>query len=566
MVASGSILIVVVIALAVGFARNSKDVLVNLFVLAVVIGLLVARGNFLVIGEHETPYKQICEYALIIYAIYYACSASVRMRRTALVRFLVFAFLLTMSLALLAFFPTGAVGATGAVKSVTWDTIFLQGAQRQPVVFELTYLTGLVKFFLTLFVILIIVSSLNRSDWERVLSKTLVWSEIIVIVCLIEVIAKYGFRSNLFHEVSDAVLGVSTSTYVDLVVRGDGILLCGFTKEASHYSFALSVLFIIIICWLSCKRRLLTRAQKNLSYAAIVAIAVEQAFAMSFSMFYFAACSILVVLVVLMRGKPLIQGSIVVTSVLMTLVLVFIGLPVLASVLDGSTYFGNRIKVLQSNLLACMDGSWIKYPNSGDNSTTVRLGSMFETLRLLGNRPLLGLGFGSLTAHSSFAMMIGDWGLLGFGFYCCAIYGGMAPARNRVMYGCLVVSYLLMTLLASIGVRPFTDYWVLVLLYSFSRASEASVPAGAAVKGVSPSVRTAAFKARMRRFRPIWPGSGRTAVPALAYGTGNRNGVPSEHALGRGCCGGGKRPILVLLDLRSEWAGARSCEGKAPLS
>ncbi len=476
----GAIALIILILFFFLKTHSVKQIFINLLSLTIIIELMIERGYFIILGSQQIPYRTVCEVILFFLALIWFVLGDKKIDMKLLRTSLLCSIVLLAGILGLLILPTQATGATFQVDR---DTIITTSAIRQPIIYNSWIFAELIHISIYLVVALAAYKNLNKQDWLETFDKVVRYSKYILFFCSFEVISKYFFNSSIFFDIIDFILGVSISTSSDLTIRGSGYSLCGLTKEASHYAFILSVLFILYLADCFKCRQDYNVSAKDI-YKKMIAniyIVLLWLIMMSFSVLYYCACIILIF--ILLWAERNNRNSLRIFFVIFAgIALLLIGSTtsdVFISILNTSGFWGRRILSLQEEIDLLLNGDWLSASSALEWSNRARLGSTVETLKLFFYRPIIGLGFASVTAHSSLAMLIsgggilGTYGVLNINFWVRKIQ--FCNYSKTLFVQCSIV-YLLMRLFNSLGLRPFYEFWniliVVALQYLCSYSSQ----------------------------------------------------------------------------------------------
>lgn len=433
----------------------------SLFVLTIVIELLIERGYFVQIGSVQIAYRTICELILGVISLVFLYKH--KMKKSIFFSAGIVFIIVVIGLLLLHVFPSGAQGAT---MQVSWDEILVSRIGKEPIVLNSGMYTEIIQLLLYLLIIVSAVSILNKDDFLDILQGVISYSKLLIVFNCIEIITKYLFHSNIYTDILNYVLGSSYATLTTLVYRGNGFVVSGFTKEASHFAFSLLVLFILsFIYFYKCRNQ-----KYDLLYFG--AIVLNFFSTMSFSTIYFGACAILFITVYFWekRGYSIVKLYLFIIGACLGLYILLSFLPVIAHFIGDTGFWGRRINSVVEELSLLNNGKWLTAATALEWSNRVRIGSTYETIKLMAYRPVFGLGFAATSAHSSLAMLLSGTGVIGSYFYLSLIFKW--PYRyfklNTGLYANFIVIFLFSLLLNSLGLRPFYEVWNILLAYSFA--------------------------------------------------------------------------------------------------
>jgi len=466
MINFGSIILIVIL-LAIFHKKRLHDIYSSLFILTILIEINIERGFFVNIGSQSIGYRTICEALMGVLGIYILVR-----RKKILKKFLKIFFVSLLCCILgwiiLLIYPSGAYGATMAV---SWDLILTSPIGRQPIVFIPEMIIEVIQIVLYHISALAIISLFSRNDWKRILYMFVKYSKWFVICNCSEFVTKDIFNSNIYNELSMFILGTSIDTYYRLSYRGSIPLLCGLTKEPQHYAFSLAVTIILMLVYRVAYKERMTKREIRFNTLMVSLEVLFLLLCMSFSSVYYFLCLIMIYVFYNAESKG--NSSLKIITLIVVLMIGLYGilsnLSSLAEFVGISSFYGRRLNSVLEELQLLRNGGWLTASTALDWSNRVRLGSIFETIKLIKYRPILGLGLASVTAHSSLVMLMSGAGIIGTLVYTYYIFGWVKlyNSINNRLYMTLIVMFLIINLFNSLGLRPFYEFWNLLIAYSF---------------------------------------------------------------------------------------------------
>lgn len=471
MVNVGTFILIAIFLWAITNGKSYKNIYINLFCITIIIELVVERGYFLLIGSQQLAYRTICEAVLFVVSIIMLIHKKIKIKLGLMNSFVLVLMALLIGWFSLALFPSEATGAT---MDVAWDQILVEGYARQRITFTNGMTIEIIQCIMFIGVALCAYAIFDRNDWIIILKRVNRVIGILLYVFVFEVITKYIFKSVIFHTISDAILGASVSTYSRLYTRGAGYMLMGFTKEGSHFTFSIAITFLLMYTeYRVSGKKKITKSNK----ISFIIIGIIMLLSMSFMSLYVMGCIVLLLLGIRFerKGGSQIKFWLLATATGAILVLLMYILPTIAEKLSIQSFWGRRFFSVLEELSNISKGTWLTASTALEWSNRVRLGSTYETIKLVIYRPLFGLGFAATSAHSSFAMLFSGMGIVGTYLYIkflCYSARIDKNSYNKQIYDTCVVVYLLMNLLNSLSLRPFYETWVLLLFLSFRFIAE----------------------------------------------------------------------------------------------
>lgn len=463
----GTVLLTLTLLILTFKKLNIRVVFKKILICAMVIQLMVERGYFLKIGSFQLTYGNFCTIYIFFISLIFLYSGKVVVKKNQVLAWITTFIILLLGWFFLIFNPTNAVGGNF---DIDWDQILVNNAPLQNIVFTKSMITIIIQVLFFLCISFTAYAKFKKSEWLEIYGSVLKISNSIFVLNMIELVTKYIFHSNIYTNVIDKVLGITRATSTELILRGNGFGLSGLTKEPSHYAFVLIVLLLLNFADLY--RNHSQKYNKRIKLISLLII-VELCLMMSFSALYFGACLLLIMGCKLLYDKANVRVAIffVIISIIIV-VMVIATSNLMANSLNETSFWGRRLLSLQQEKSLVFNHEWLSTtaPNALEWSNRVRLGSTYETLILLKYRPLIGLGFASVTAHSSLAMLLSGCGIIGLLAYLntlfwirnCNIFN-----YNKVFYFLLIFLYCLLNLFNSLAFSPFMDCWVMLVALAF---------------------------------------------------------------------------------------------------
>lgn len=465
MITIGSLILLICIG-KICNQKNLYSIYRSLFALTIIVELLIERGFFIQIGSIQIAYRTICEILLCVISIILIVRSGGGVKRKISILTMLFVLVVVVGLIMLCIFPTGAVGAT---MEVSWDEILVSKIPKQKIVFGSGMYTEIIQLFLYVVIIVTAVSKLSKNDFMIILEKVIKCSKYLLCLNCIEIFTKYIFHSNVYIDILNKLLGVSYSTVNTLDQRGRGFVLSGGTKEASHFAFSLFILFILVFAYYTKNK------QKSYDYMFFSIIFLNFILTMSFSTVYYGLCALLTIWAYCFEKKGYSQIKFISFFILFILGISFAiyYLPLISTLIGNNGFWGRRISSVLEEISLLNNEMWLKASTALEWSNRVRLGSTYETFKLIKYRPLFGLGFSAVSAHSSLAMLFSGVGIIGT-ILCVEVIFSWCKRiinLNMELYYTFIFIFLFSLILNSLSLRPFYEMWNILLGYSFALLS-----------------------------------------------------------------------------------------------
>lgn len=474
MITIGSVALVSIIAYIVMRYKSIKEIYIRLFSVTAIIELIVERGYFLQIGGQQLTYAFFCEIVLAFISIILLLRG-ITIPNYLLTSFLIIVIVLIIGWLNLMLFPSNAMGANFAV---SWDAILVDHAGLQLIRLIPDMWQVSVHVLLYLIISLVSLSIFSKQEWLEIVYNTISIIRYFIIYGVFEAFITYCLKNNFLNDIINLLLGVSRSTVVEIIDRGNGYSLSGLTKEPSHYVFSLAITIILLCAYLKLQYKNSASMREILfTKFCIFFSIVLMGMSMAFSTIYFGICLVLYYFLVISKRGGNNYGRIGIFSLIILLIFKSIE-KITSNIMNNvaiNTFWGRRIVSLIQEWNLVTSGSWLYSTNSLEWSNRVRLGSTYETFKLIKYRPFFGLGWGATTAHSALAMLISSCGIIGSLLY--VNYFSIARKVRVVLYNKLLfytslIIYLVMNIFNSLSLRPFYECWTIILIFAFEILSE----------------------------------------------------------------------------------------------
>lgn len=456
------ILIIIIIYFCVKNFKNPKAMLFNFVTLTIVIETFIEMGYFIQIGNMKIAYKTICE--ILVCFISIICLIKYPIKKNIFRIAIVCLCAILLGICNLIINPADVMTGNG---NISWDDM-INGATFERINFNSFVIQEFMQFLFFVIGIVAIYSIFEKEDYKNfilVISKTI---KIMFIVGIIEIIIKYIFNSSVYNDLCNAIFGISDATRLTLNKRGEGYILQGLTKEASHYAYTLMISLIILFANYKI-------VKKGLTWI-IIGIAM-MIMSMSFSSILFLFYIIFVYTMYrLFRTRQTDVRE--VKWILLTFFIFIVGFVLIINAsnlenkLSDDGFWQRRIKSAIQEIQLVVSGEWRYEDTSLEWSNRVRILSAYETIKLIKYRPLLGLGYASVTSHGSTTMLLAGTGIIGtisWVIMVCFSNEKILDRVNKKYYILAIVLWLMINCLNSLGLRPFYEFTTIVLIVSLAQ-------------------------------------------------------------------------------------------------
>lgn len=420
-VAPFSIMLVIGILSCILFSSDLKDSLQKLFVLGIFVNLNIRMGYFLKLGDKEISIMSIVLLAMTGVSVVVAITR--KMSASYLKWIWCFFTVLLISCGLLILFTYQKELITA---STSWDYYIKEMAQKSFLdpnsVRYKGYLLMLVEYTIILWAGKTVFS---RKNWEDIFARVLALSKISLIVGILEFICKNVFHSLALTRFFIFLFGNSSATHDYLDYSGGGLIaLQGMTKEKAMFAF---VLFLIAVMLLVENFRLRStedenarKINRNFLWLMLTLLLLGINMALSSCIYL----GILLLLALILSKKqelnPRIRWIFLGTAVLGILA---IGTIYTSGIVEGMMGSANRFLQRLGNAFYTL-----KMLGSGSalsvSSEVIRFRSIYDTILIILDRPLFGIGLGATYCTSGLFTMMSGIGIGGVGFWLLMLSKG----------------------------------------------------------------------------------------------------------------------------------------------
>lgn len=449
-----------IIAYIIISSGDNKTRFMRLLLLNLVMCIHFESGYFIAVNGFELDYDQVTSVVTLLFGV---LSLNGKIKLDLLKRIAMYIFVVMIGVIGIIILPYKYKIVTG--ESINYDSVISGITDLNYISLDMGVVSGIV--FVLIFSIILICAwqIMKEEDYCFLINKTAFYCKLVLLYGILEAIVTYIFKSSICRSVIDIVFGRGRSTFSTLILRENGFMLQGFTREASHYAFSLFISIIIIYTSNKLKFK-----RGYFWYITYVLISI-----LSFSLspvLYFGG---LLILLALIKIKMNPQDAM---KKLLKLLYGFLGVGLILCLgyyIIELTYqnsdnylverlgdFFSSIKIIGGNYGMSLFSNY-QYRSSN----MIRLYSIVNTFKLLMNRPLFGFGIGTITCHGSTAMFLGDVGILGL--YMWYKFVSYVPDRgcfskiDYLLYRITIIVYIVINIFSSKYLIPFNS--VVVIIY-----------------------------------------------------------------------------------------------------
>lgn len=284
---------------------------------------------------------------------------------------------------------------------LTWDDV-MRGASLQQIHYNSYVLKQAIQLFIFIISMIGIYTTFEKEDYKQLIFKIGKGIKFMLVLGILELIVKDVFHSNLYNDMCMWILGNTTQAYTDITLRGLGYMLQGLTKESSHYAYSLMLSIIALTAI-----HTITKKEKKWICISILIMLMS----MSFSTYWFLIGIFAIWILKWIQNTPKRETKFIKCSILVIIICVIgttllINLNSIYNNLEAKGFLERRIKSLIEEVDLVLSGNWLTAGDSLEWSNRVRIGSSYETLKLVLYRPIFGVGISAATSHGSTTMLL----------------------------------------------------------------------------------------------------------------------------------------------------------------
>lgn len=360
-------------------------------------------GYFCKLGNLEIEYSEFLIGILIVLSLYTLNSVTINRRSM----FLYFLFFISCLLGILhsLLFPYQDKIID---YSVGWDSYIFGLTSKVDATISLQSVLMLIRILIYLIILIYINKKYNEKWLEKTVHSILSLSKIQIWFLIAEFISKYFMRSNSLIELKNFILGYGDSTINYMIVRGNKVALYGLTREPSHLA---AFLFYFIAFHI-----IIGKVKKDLVWNILALLFLFSSMSMS-SVVFFVLLLFLYLIKMVVIGKNI-------SKVIYTLI--FISATVFIFAIRDS-YYRLRIANALEELMNILNNNIIIKQNV--TSERVRLASIFDTLKIVLDRPMFGIGIGTATCYGGLASVLSNIGIAGTVLWFVSFAMGFNPVK-----------------------------------------------------------------------------------------------------------------------------------------
>lgn len=340
--------------------------------------------------------------------------------------------------------------------SQSWDPYYYGYELPTHVVFTLR--TVLIAARLVIFFVLAIVTvvTFKTDDYVGIAHVVLAFSLIHALFGLFELTTKLLFHSTIALKIAQSIFVTTASTNRNIVVRGDMMMVQGFTREGSH--FATAMFYSALLCILLYVRGELKRQEMFCLVAVMFLLVLSGAFT---SVVCLAVLVVFALLAFSHRQRLKMRTFSFDARILLLVMAVAIAAwMVVRLAFSSGNYYAEKFTNAATNVQALLDGNY--YATWSNPDAMPRLVSIVECARVFLAYPLFGIGLGTINPFSAVVgtlCTIGVFGLiswLAFIGECTNEVSGKGSARFTILL------FFALGMFASSAGSLYSPMWILL--------------------------------------------------------------------------------------------------------
>lgn len=294
----------------------------------------------------------------------------------------------------------------------TWDSYYFGLVAEDKSSISMRSVLVFVRLGIFLIIMIAIIAVMDKKALIRAARITISFSKIHICIGIVEFIVKNLTRSNIVTSVAQFFFPSFGSAYTEILARGNLYALQGFTREPSHFAIAMFIFIVTVLLLIKAGH-----GKKNdflwIGIAAFVMMA-SQAFS---SVLYLGILVIFIyVFAIPFTGrqqnecKGLVSFNIRLVFVISLIVACFCVLMSLSDFLTGN-YYLERLQNILVNIESLLNKDYANL--LGDAQGIPRMISIIESLNAFIERPLFGIGIGTVNPFSGIVSIMACCGIIG---------------------------------------------------------------------------------------------------------------------------------------------------------
>lgn len=421
----------------------------NLIVLCVITEIFIEMGFVFSVGTSTFFYSALIEDVIVIYSLFHI--PSIRKRTDKTWGILIICYFVPV--VLLALFPSNELVTPSGVR---WDDVVFEGESLTRPVVNGTVLKMTTKFSIYTVMAIYANATFTTHHYQRILHKLSIGMKFFLILGIAEFVIKNILDGNtIWGHTLETLFGTSEFTVYEARLRGGTYELNLFTKEASHYAYALFLMPIIILA-----DNLIQGKKNGISLSIFICI-ILSLISTSFSTLLFVFAFFYIFL--LYRWGIQKPKTMKIEKILLTIgIIVVLSFTTIILTMYSDGFVTGRLLNLTENFsdFATTDVQY-RGNDSGDSSTQIRTLSIIQTLLTFLSRPVFGVSLMSTSSHGATSLLLEGIGIVGVYFwtrcyfFLCPLKQVLTPQKTLFLLS--IIIFFCVNLLNSLVLRPFYE-------------------------------------------------------------------------------------------------------------
>ena len=340
--------------------------------------------------------------------------------------------------------------------SQSWDDYYYGVVLPGHVSFGIRTVLILVRMALFCFLLMVTQSVFRARDYTDVAHAVLAFSLAHVLFASFEFVTKVMFGSTIALTISQSVFVSFGSTYSSLVTRGDMTMIQGFTREGSHFAYAM--FYTVLLCVLLYAKGELRIHEAFCLILSAVMLLVSGAFT---SVICALVLIVFFMLAVSHRQRMKMKEHELDARIILLLIVVAVSALLAAYyAFDSGTYYVSKFLGVLGNLPQLISGNYSGTYASVD--AMPRLVSMVESMRVFFSYPLFGIGLGTIDPFSGLSGILCTTGAAGLVSWLALIARYTSEASGKGSARFAILLFFSLGLLSLGASTMYSPTWILL--------------------------------------------------------------------------------------------------------
>lgn len=473
-----SLILIFICTIIFFVGKSLKQIFMWILILTLFVTLNIRMGYFVSINDKEISYSFILMLFLFILSLFLINKKRISLKYITLIT--VFIFTAIISSVLLCEYPYKDKIITA---SLSWDNYIKGWIKKSHLeVSETGWIGYLLQLIEYSFILLAVKYNFSRGEIILIFKKVLNLSKISVIIGIIEFIFKNIFKSNIMIKIWLWIFGVSEATHDYLDYSGRFIAVQGFTKEKSMFAFTLFC--IIFMLFIELKLLYINKASKLVKRKNYIWIICTSGLLLNGSLSGFVYIAILAVIFFILHFNKKNIGNIGILGFLSGIVIfivtfIILNLEIYVDWINSSSAILRRFGMVFLTIQNLLNNKQMIV-----SSEAIRFSSIVDTIKIIFQRPLFGIGLGATHCTSGFFTFLSAIGWFGIINWISMVVNGFLETKKEYPHFkslsifVLIIPHIILNELYSI-LLVFMPFILLVLKYvliqDFDLNSESSI-------------------------------------------------------------------------------------------